>query len=149
MGKEISITLRLAALAAVLSLLAATPALKAEDEPSCSNATMHGTYALSASGFAGGAPLGAAGEVIYDGHGNGTIVTETLSVNGTIYRGITGTGSFTVNSDCTGSKSFTTTVGPVSFDFAISADGSTITFIETDSGTTVTGKGVRINRRDN
>lgn len=139
---------RLVALAAVLSMFLATPAMRAQEPVSCSNATMHGTYALSESGFAGGAPIGAIGEVIYDGRGNGKLVTETLSLNGTIFRGITGTGVFTVNSDCTGSKTFTTSGGESHFDFVITADGSKIDFIETDSGVVGTGTAIRIDRRD-
>jgi hypothetical protein len=142
-------TFWLGALAAVLSLILAVPALRAENPVSCSNATMHGTYALSGSGFAGGAPIAVAGEVIYDGQGKGTLVTETASLNGTIFRGITGSGVFTVNSDCTGSKTFTTTAGPIDFDFVITADGSKITWIETDSGVVLTGTGVRLDRRHN
>jgi hypothetical protein len=135
-------------LAAVLSMFLATPTLRAQEPIRCSNATMHGTYALSESGFAGGAPIGAIGEVIYDGQGNGKLVTETLSLNGTIFTGITGTGVFTVNSDCTGHKTFTTSAGESHFDFVITADGSKITFIETDSGVVGTGSAIRIDRRD-
>jgi hypothetical protein len=110
---------------------------------------MHGTYALSESGFAGGAPIGGIGEVVYDGHGNGKLVTETLSLNGTILAGITGTGVFTVNSDCTGHKTFTTSAGESHFDFVITADGSRITFIQTDSGVVGTGSAIRIDRTGN
>lgn len=137
----------LAALAAILSLFLAAPTLRAEEPVICSDATMHGTYALSGSGFAGGAPIAVTGEVIYDGQGNGKLVTETVSLNGTIFRGITGTGVFTVNSDCTGSKIFTTTAGTSHFDFVITADGSKITWISTDSGVALTGTGVRLDRR--
>ena len=137
----------LACLAGVLNLFLAIPALRAQEPVSCSNATMHGSYALSAGGFAGGAPIAVTGEVIYDGQGNGKLVTETVSLNGTIVRGITGTGVFRVNSDCTGSKTFTTTAGTSNFDFVITADGSKITWISTDSGVALTGTGVRLDRR--
>jgi hypothetical protein len=154
MTKEIGMTintsksLRLGALVTVLGLFLATPALRAEGPVTCSNATMHGTYAFSGSGFSFGAPLAVTGEVIYDGEGKARLVTETASANGSIIKGITGTGVFTVNPDCTGSKSFTTTLGPVNFDFVISTDGSTITFIETDSGAVLTGTGVRIGHKN-
>ncbi len=140
---------RLVALAAVLSIFLAGPALRAQDPVTCSDATMHGTYALSGSGFASGAPIAVTGEVIYDGQGKGTLVTETASVNGEIFRGITGTGVFAVNSDCTGSKTFTTTAGSVNFDFVIAADGSKIMWIETDPGVVLMGTGVRLDRRQN
>jgi hypothetical protein len=140
---------RLGALAAVLSMFLATPPLRAQEPVRCSNATMHGTYALSAGGFAGSAPIAVTGEVIYDGHGEGILVTETVSLNGTIVRGITGTGVFTVNSDCTGSKTFTTTAGTSNFDFVITTDGSKITWISTDSGVALTGTGVRLDSSHN
>jgi len=143
-----STSLRLAVVAAVFSLLLVTPALRAQGSEACSNATMHGVYAFSGSGYSKGAPLAVTGEVIYDGEGKGKIVTETVSAGGTIYKGITGTGNFTVNPDCTGSKSFATTLVPLSFDFVISTDGSLITFIETDAGSVVTGTGVRIGHKN-
>jgi hypothetical protein len=71
-------------------------------------------------------------------------VTETVSLNGTIFRGITGTGVFTLNSDCTGSKTFTTFSETTDFDFVITADGSKITWIETDQGAVLTGTAVRL-----
>src|SRR5690349_1185874 len=91
-----STSLRLAVVAAVFSLLLVTPALRAQGSEACSNATMHGVYAFSGSGYSKGAPLAVTGEVIYDGEGKGKIVTETVSAGGTIYKGITGTGNFTV-----------------------------------------------------
>jgi hypothetical protein len=146
-GKTIARRKGLGLAVLVLTLFLATPTLRAQEPVSCSSATMHGTYALSGSGFAGGAPIAVTGEVIYDGRGNGKLVTETVSLNGTIIRGITGTGVFTVNSDCTGSKTFTTTAGTSNFDFVITADGSKITWISTDSGVALTGTGVRLDRR--
>jgi hypothetical protein len=46
---------------------------------------------------------------------------------------------FTVNPDCTGSK----TIGGTNFDFVITPDGSKITWIVTNSGFTMAGTGVR------
>jgi hypothetical protein len=104
----------------------------------CDNATMKGTYVMSASGTLGGSPVAVIAKVTYDGHGNG-IALETVSVGGTIYTDVAATGVFTVNSDCTGSKQFTSSLGVSNYSFVITPDGSRITWIETDSGTTLNG----------
>jgi hypothetical protein len=64
-------------------------------------------------------------------------------VNGTIYKGVAATATFTVNRDCTGSKTFS---DGSQYDFVITLDGSTITWIETDPGVVVSGTAVRIKR---
>jgi hypothetical protein len=139
-------TLWLGALVIVSSLFLAVTDLRAQDPVRCSKATLHGTYALSGSGLKYGVPIAVTGEITYDGHGKATLVTETVSLDGTIYRGITGTGVFTLNSDCTGSETFTTSE-TTDFDFVITADGSKITWIETDPGSVLTGTEVRLDRR--
>ena len=52
-------------------------------------------------------------------------------------------------SDCTGSKTFTNTAnGAVThFNFVITPDGSTINWIETDSGTVLLGQATRLYSR--
>jgi hypothetical protein len=47
-----------------------------------------------------------------------------------------------VNRDCTGSK----TIGTSHFNFVITPDGSTITWIVTDAGVTLSGTGIRFRR---
>jgi len=47
--------------------------------------------------------------------------------------------TFTVNPDCTGSK----TIGATTYNFVITPDGSKITWIVTSNGVTMTGTGVR------
>ncbi len=120
--------------------VALAPALRAQ--PSCSNATMKGTYVLSQTGtIVSVGPSAVVGKVTYDGQGNGA-ATLTQSVNGVISRQVTITGTYTVNPDCTGSKTFAG--GAVNFDFMITPDGRTITFIETDPGTVGSGQANRM-----
>ena len=76
----------------------------------CSAATLNGTYALTFSGFTTRAPVPAAinnftpvaggGLVTFDGHGN-ISAAETVSIGGLITP-VNVPGTYTVNSDCTG-----------------------------------------------
>ena len=160
MTKKISMTRarrtapRLATLGAILSLFLTTSALRAQDAPPyCSNLTMSGTYVMTGTGTAlspgGGSTLiGVVGKVTYDGQGKGQVI-ETVSVGGNVFRQVTATGTFTVNPDCTGSKTFTSSTGQVShFDFVIAPNGRTITWIVTDPGQVFTGNAVRLDMRD-
>lgn len=146
-------TPRLAAWGAILSALLATSVLRAQEGGYCSNATMRGTYVMAGTGTLfpqGGAPIliGLVGKVVYDGQGNGQVI-QTASVGGVIYRQGTFTGTYSVNSDCTGSKTFTSSTGQAShFDFVITPDGRTITWIVTDAGQVLTGSAVRLDNRD-
>ena len=132
-------------LALVAFTAAVTPqALRADNALGCAgNSVMNGTYVMSATGtIVGVGPVAVVGMVTYDGLGNGS-ATSTQSVNGTIYKGVMATATFTVNRDCTGSKTFS---DGSHYDFAITLDGSTITWIETDPGVVISGTAVRIKR---
>ena len=105
------------------------------------NATKRGTYLVAGTGtIVGVGPISAVGEITYDGQGN-SVATVTLSVNGTIHSGVTVTGTYTVNSDCTGSH---TESDGAHYDFVVTPDGNTASWIETDSGTVVSGTEVRL-----
>jgi hypothetical protein len=52
---------------------------------------------------------------------------------------------FTVNRNCTGSKTVGTGASANHFDFVITPDGHTITFIETDAFAVTPGTAVRLN----
>jgi hypothetical protein len=81
-----------------------------EDLQACSAATLNGTYALTFSGFFTRGPVPAAinnftpiagaGLVTFDGNGN-LSASETVSVGGLITP-VNVPGTYTVNSDCTG-----------------------------------------------
>jgi len=82
-----------------------------EDLQACSAKTLNGTYALTFSGFSTRGPVPAAinnftpvaggGLVTFDGNGN-LSASETVSVGGLISP-VNVPGTYTVNSDCTGS----------------------------------------------
>jgi hypothetical protein len=105
------------------------------------NATKHGTYLVSGTGtIVGVGPISAVGEITYDGQGN-SIATYTASVNGAIHKGVTVTGSYIVNPDCTGSH---TESDGSHYDFVVAPDGSKATWIETDTGVVLSGTEVRL-----
>jgi hypothetical protein len=131
---------------AAITLAAAPQSLKAADSlcPRL-NATKHGTYGMSGTGTIVGLGLIAvSGVITYDGNGN-VSVTATASVNGTIYRGSTSTGTYTVNPDCTGS--FIQSNGS-HYDFWVTPDGSMSTWIQSDTGTVVTGSEHRLSQTE-
>ena len=134
----------------VLCLLAVSvfyaQSMVAQESPSaakrCSDATLRDSFGYTSTGtllesyvpppFAG--PFGEAGRQTFDGKGN-TNATATVSSNGNISTvGINGT--YTVNSDCTGSMAlnipdFDTTVHA---NFVIDDNGTELRAISTDSG---------------
>jgi hypothetical protein len=132
-------------LALVAFTAAVTPQALRADNTLCAegNIVMNGTYLMSATGtVVGVGPVAVLGVVTYDGLGNG-FVTSTKSVNGTIYKGVVATATFSVNRDCTGSKSFS---NGSHYDFVIAPDGSKITWIETDPNMIISGTAVRFIR---
>jgi hypothetical protein len=131
------------ALAAII-FAAAPQVLKAGDtDGQCPllNATLRGTYMVTGTGtIMGTGPVSAVGTISYNGEGK-SVNTFTVSVNGLVYRGVTVTGPYTVNRDCTGTLSQS---DGTNYDFVVAPDGSTVFWIETDAGTIVSGTEVRL-----
>lgn len=84
-------------------------------------------------------PAVAVGEITYDGLGN-TVATFTLNVNGNVQTNTDVTGTYTINSDCTG----TSVEAGAHYSFVVSPDGNTTIWMETDAGTVVSGAKVRL-----
>jgi hypothetical protein len=133
---------------AAMTFAAAPQALMAADpDGPCplQNATLRGTYMVNGTGTVlGVGPVSSVGTVTYDGKGN-AVNTFTISVNGTISRGVTLTGPYTVNRDCTGTLALS---DGTHYDQVVSPDGSTVFWIGTDTGTVVTGTEVRFKQTD-
>ena len=111
------------------------------------NLVMKGTYVVVGSGMiAGVGPIVSLGQVVYDDDGNGQIVASTTSVNGNVSTAGGATGTFTVNSDCTGSKTFGSGTNATHYNFVITPDGNKITWIIADAGVMMTGTAERISR---
>lgn len=111
----------------------------------CSDATLTGNYAIIWSGFATAnnsttgneVPWAGAGVVQYDGAGNFS-ASWTNALNGKILTGLTAAGTYAVNSNCTGSLSFTTgDVTDVTANIVIIGGGAEVFAIDTSVGTTL------------
>jgi hypothetical protein len=115
----------------------------------CSDATLHGRYnfateSTQVSGPAPNGPFAYAGFVYYDGRGRNHEV-YTISANGQVSRHVEETGTYHVNSDCTGTETDTLAgVGDQHYDEFISPDGSQLAYIQTDSGIVSAGTLTRV-----
>jgi len=122
--------------------LAIAPAAKAQGK-GCSNYTLRGTYAQIGTGMitappemAG--PFANVGTLVFDGNGGltgGLVVNQ----NGSTAQA-TETGTYSVNSDCTGT--YTVQIAPFGITsqafFAIDANGDELEIIVTDPGSVIT-----------
>lgn len=130
-------------------LLISSAATRVSAEERCTNASLLGSYAFIVDGTnvsvslpGGPGPFAAVGKNTYNGRGQlrGAIV---VSSNGEIVPA-TFTGTYKVNSDCTGFKSATLNIGgaagpTINFSFVIDDDLREIRMIVTDAGFAVSG----------
>jgi hypothetical protein len=120
-----------------------------EENQVCTNGILHGTYQWSITGYIqtttqnGGnigdfAPIVEASYAVFDGHGKITklVSTDNFSSGGSFT--VTGTGTYIVNPDCSGSLTFNTTVGTINRHLEI-LDGETVDFVHTDAGLIIAG----------
>src|SRR5215472_18208344 len=123
----------------VLALrLVSAPRVQAQN--SCTSASFQGAFGYTFTGLTGvnALPFAAVGRSVADGQGN-LAGLETDSSNGKIFQR-TYTGTYKVNSDCTGSEvSYDNFGKTVKCDFVIVAGGKEIQVIETDTNTVVVG----------
>jgi hypothetical protein len=112
----------------------------------CSVATLTGNYAVSGTGFTTPRspekghedPIAAVGVLAFDGAGNISF-SYTFAFLGVIYTNQTGSGTYTLNSDCTGSISFTTgDAAGATFNVVIIGGGAEIFGIDTRASFTDT-----------
>ena|ERR1051325_6922465 len=128
--------------------LAIAPSAKAQDK-GCNNNTLRGTYAYTSTGSAV-APPAIAGPAVEVGTqtfngGGSTTVTAMLSSNGNFVQFNNVTGSYTVNSDCTGT--FALQLAPnftLHVFFVIHDGGDGFQGIETEPGLVITRIGRRV-----
>jgi hypothetical protein len=130
-------------IAAALTLaLAIAPTANAQYK-GCSNASLRGSFSQAGSGVitsppdqAG--PFANVGTLYFDGNGNVTGAL-TISQNGMSAQA-TEKGTYTVNSDCTGT--YTVELDPFGFSsgafFAIDSNGNEVQIIVTDPGSVIT-----------
>src|SRR5579863_642702 len=106
---------------------------------SCTPASLSGSYGYAISGFDGVVPVANYGFFTSNGSGSFT-GSATVSIGGTITP-ITFSGQYTLNAACTGTSVFQDSLGTVAhFAFTVNANGSVLEFVQTDSGTVVSGR---------
>jgi hypothetical protein len=110
----------------------------------CTESTLNATYAFTDSGFAiphgrqVAVPVAALGTLVFDGAGNVSFGTLTLVFNGNV-SSESGAGTYTVNSDCTGSISLTSgSIAGITFNLSIVAGGAEVFGVLTSPGNTQT-----------
>jgi hypothetical protein len=116
-----------------------------EGEPtSCSNATLKGLYMFAQSGYTAVSgslvPEGVTGKDIF--HGNGKFDSlATISIAGDIIPDDAAPGTYSVNSDCTGTVivHMTPPIPDVHLDIFVAPDGSKFFTIQTDQGNVLSG----------
>lgn len=99
------------------------------------------TYAFNLSGIDNGVggPVAYVGQLTFDGKGNIPFGNITLNLNGTIFTS-TITGTYTVNSNCTGAEQITISgAGTANQNFVLVNGRKEALLIETDSNTIVSG----------
>jgi hypothetical protein len=149
MKRTTNLLLAVAVLAAVATLAPAVKhhftVLPVVHASGCTDATLTGNYAIIWSGFAtpgnsttgNEVPWAGAGVLKFDGAGNFS-ASWTNALDGKILTGLTAAGTYTVNSNCTGSLSFTTgDVTDVTANIVIVGGGVEVFAIDTTAGTTL------------
>ena len=132
--------------ASVLLLAAATisKAQSTGETQACTTATLVGPYGYLLQGNlieqGSLAPYADMGSLSADGNGKFS-GSGAESLAGTIASGTTITGTYTVNTDCTGSASLTYSngLGPFHFNLVILNNGQEIRLVQNDSGSIVSG----------
>jgi len=145
---KLSNTTKTFAIAAFTALaLAIAPTAKAQGNKGCNNATLQGTFAYTVTGSSV-APLppgqyAEAGAQTFDGNG-GTATVGMSNTNGNVSPSNT-IGTYTVNSDCTGTFSLQIAPGIAShYFFVIANSGSDYRAVCLDPVAVVTRSGTRL-----
>ena len=114
--------------------------------PTCTGATLRGSYVFSASGFniVGGVqqPKAIIEVIVFNGDGTLDVPAATLSLNGVIVRSVHSVGTYAVGDDCSGTIAFN---GPT-YDIFLSKDGDEISMIQTNANTVFQGLATRTSR---
>jgi len=115
-----------------------------ETAAGCTLATLKGPYIFDATGYniVNSIPVPKALVELLTFNGNGTLTSlATVSLGGVIHSGVPGSGSYTVNANCTGTLTFNGS--GLTFDLFISPNGSRFHMIETVSNTVLAGEAQR------
>ena len=129
MKRTLTVMLSVLAVSSLLGL-----AVDSRAQAACSTASLKGTFGLTCQGTFGGEPAAEVGIATYDGKGK-VSGKSTISVNGTITKGVEFSGTYTLQADCTGSASF---LDGSQLDIVLDAHRSELRAIATVGGTMYT-----------
>jgi len=128
----------LVSLVTAMAVGTSATAQSAPDARACSVHMLRGSYLFATHGWniVGGVAQPKAIMEGIDFNGDGTLVSPfaTVSINGTILHSSGSLGTYTVNTDCTGTLSFT---GGASFDIFVEQNGKQLWMIQTGPGSPV------------
>ena len=117
-------------------------------DDSCSLGSLHGSFGVTTTGFivafGPSGPVADVGVITFDGSG-GVSQTTTVSLNGVILPNRISSGSYVVNSDCTGSLSvqLPPPAGASNSSFVIVDHGKELRLINTGNGRVLAGNAKR------
>ena len=114
--------------------------LEAGDK-ACSTASLQGAFGYTVTGFSSTGPFAAVGRLVFNGSGMVT-TTRTLSNAGTVVQGDSGSGTYMLGADCTGSFTINASgLGQLRVDIVVDDQGDQIRGIVTNPGFTLTLEG--------
>jgi hypothetical protein len=126
----------------------AAPSAAAGTTPSCSNATLNGTYTFGYISWSisngQSTPASEAGFDTFNGRGTGAGVITA------VYNGVPAgsntpdTSTYTINANCTGTILFNAAGSQFHFNVYVSPSGNSFSLISTDPGTAVAGTETRV-----
>ena len=125
----------------------------------CTTSTLSGVYGFNRVGVVTNSPLKAysiqgitvfasVGQFVADGAGHFSSITQTISVNGVVYRNdqvfAPLANAYTINSDCTGTLTIRSSILPtaVDYDFVFESGNTVLRFVGSDQSTEILGKAV-------
>lgn len=130
----------LTVLAAVIAVGTPRRALAQDGADVCDLHTLRGSYLFTATGhnIVGGVPQPKAivEALAFDGDGTVLVTAGTLSINGNIVQGVSGSGVYTLDAACNGTITFST--GPA-FDIFTAPRGKQAWMIQSNPGTVLQG----------
>ncbi|HEX5229604.1 MAG TPA: IPT/TIG domain-containing protein [Bryobacteraceae bacterium] len=112
--------------------------------PACGQGSLSGAYGYRLTGYASTSGMNYlysdAGQIVADG--NGSFTASSVTNLGGAFSNTNGTGSYSITAQCSGTATISHPGSTASnYSIAVVEDGQQILFLETDSGTTVTGAG--------
>lgn len=115
----------------------------------CSDSSLRGSYGFQIKGIIVGlGPIGGVARLTFDGAGNFT-QTDNVTVNGLpIFANRPGSGTYSVNADCTGTQTLNSGGQVIHTTFVIAENGREVFDEVTDSGLVITGVGKAVSSLD-